>query len=131
MEDSIEKTWRTSSYTGNGGGNCVEVADAANVVMVRDTKDRDAGTLALSADAWRAFMGEIKSVLPRESHQGGTGTLRGCMLSCVFAQKQPWTAPRASSFGGRVVPPGVGVRFAARAGAGPGFGGGRAAKRFS
>jgi hypothetical protein len=73
MEDSIEKTWRTSSYTGNGGGNCVEVADAANVVIVRDTKDRDGGTLALSADAWRAFMGEIKSVLPRESHQGGAG----------------------------------------------------------
>jgi hypothetical protein len=31
------------------------VTDAASVVMVRDTQDRDGGTLAFSADAWRAF----------------------------------------------------------------------------
>jgi hypothetical protein len=40
MEDNIEPGWRTSSYTGNGGGNCIEVTGAASAVMVRDTKDR-------------------------------------------------------------------------------------------
>lgn len=60
MEDIIEVTWRTSSYTGNGGGNCVEVGDAARVVLVRDTKDRDGGTLAFTSDAWRAFAEGLK-----------------------------------------------------------------------
>jgi hypothetical protein len=60
MEDTIGMDWRTSSYTGNGGGNCVEVADPAGVVLVRDTKDRDGGTLAFSAGAWRAFAVSIK-----------------------------------------------------------------------
>ena len=26
MEDKIDRRWRKSSYSGNGGGNCVEVA---------------------------------------------------------------------------------------------------------
>lgn len=33
--------WRKSSYSGANGGNCVEVADDARVVLVRDTTDRD------------------------------------------------------------------------------------------
>jgi hypothetical protein len=33
-------TWRTSSYGGSTGGQCVEVASDAGV-MVRDTTDRD------------------------------------------------------------------------------------------
>jgi len=36
------------------------VADASRVVLVRDTKDRDGGTLAFSADAWNAFMVNVK-----------------------------------------------------------------------
>jgi hypothetical protein len=68
---------------------------------------------------------------------GGLGGLvplsRFCLVSrCAAVFECEGRSPvRASSFGGRVVPPGVGVRFAARAGAGPVFGGGRAAKRFS
>jgi hypothetical protein len=38
MEASIDPRWRKSSYSGNGGGNCVEVADSlAGVVLVRVT----------------------------------------------------------------------------------------------
>ena len=51
--------WRTSTYTG-GNGNCVEVADATLAVLVRDTKDRDGGTLAFSAAAWREFADGLK-----------------------------------------------------------------------
>jgi hypothetical protein len=42
------------------GGDCVEVADAASVVVVRDTKDRDGGTLVFTAEAWAAFMTSLK-----------------------------------------------------------------------
>ncbi|MDG4827696.1 DUF397 domain-containing protein [Solwaraspora sp. WMMD1047] len=49
--------WRKSSRSGNNGGDCVEVADnLGGVVLVRDTKDRDGGTLAFAPSAWRAFV---------------------------------------------------------------------------
>ncbi|MEV7040285.1 DUF397 domain-containing protein [Amycolatopsis sp. NPDC051061] len=47
-------TWRTSSYTGSQG-NCVEVA-SGETVLVRDTKDRSGGTLAVEPRAWEAFL---------------------------------------------------------------------------
>lgn len=59
MESRIG-SWRTSSYSGNGGGNCVEVGNAARLVAVRDTKDRHGVVLALPADAWRKFTAAIK-----------------------------------------------------------------------
>ncbi len=53
--------WRTSSYTGNGGGNCVEVGQADKpAILVRDTKDRNGGTLAFPTEAWSAFLVDIK-----------------------------------------------------------------------
>lgn len=53
--------WRKSTKSGNNGGNCVEVADnLAGVVLVRDTKNRDGGTLTIAPDAWRAFVGFAK-----------------------------------------------------------------------
>lgn len=52
--------WRKSSHSGANGGSCVEVAGAARVVLVRDTKDRDGRTLAFSAEAWRAFAERLK-----------------------------------------------------------------------
>jgi hypothetical protein len=36
------------------------VADAARVVMVRDTTDRDGGALAFTAGAWQAFLGTLR-----------------------------------------------------------------------
>jgi Domain of unknown function (DUF397) len=45
-----QPAWRVATYTG-GNGNCVEVADAAAAVMVRDTKDRDGKTISIPADA--------------------------------------------------------------------------------
>jgi len=61
MEDNIEPGWRTSSYTGNGGGNCVEVGDAARVIFVRDTKDRSGPVLRFSPAVWRRFADQVKS----------------------------------------------------------------------
>jgi hypothetical protein len=46
--------WRKASYS-NGSGNCVEVA-AEGVILVRDTTDRDGGTLGFTAEAWARFI---------------------------------------------------------------------------
>jgi hypothetical protein len=52
--------WRKSTYSGSDGGNCVETGSANGAVMVRDTTDRDGGTLAFGVDAWRAFLGTLR-----------------------------------------------------------------------
>lgn len=36
--DTVKVSWRTSSYSGANGGNCVEVASPGEAVAVRDTK---------------------------------------------------------------------------------------------
>jgi hypothetical protein len=61
MEGSSAVTWRTSSYSGNNGGNCVEAGSAPGAVLVRDTKDRDGGALAFTPDAWRRFAARVKT----------------------------------------------------------------------
>jgi Domain of unknown function (DUF397) len=63
MEDKINLRWRKSSYSGNGGGNCVEVADDSRRVLVRDTQDRTGPVLALSPAAWRRFADQVKRSL--------------------------------------------------------------------
>jgi hypothetical protein len=56
-----EMSWRKSSYSGGSGGNCVEVADQAGRVLIRDTQQDGTGpVLRFSADAWRRFAGELK-----------------------------------------------------------------------
>jgi Domain of unknown function (DUF397) len=76
MEDNIKPGWRTSSYTGNGGGNCVEVADQPARVLVRDTKDRTGPALRFSPDAWRAFIAQLKRSLTTE-RIGISAAIRG------------------------------------------------------
>ncbi|MDG4763198.1 DUF397 domain-containing protein [Solwaraspora sp. WMMD406] len=52
--------WFTSSRS-NGQNNCVEVADnLPGRVLVRDTKNRDGGTLTFAPPAWRSFVGLAK-----------------------------------------------------------------------
>ncbi len=52
-------TWRTSSYSDGNGGQCVEVT-ADGGVKVRDTTNRDGGTLAFTPGAWATFTGLLK-----------------------------------------------------------------------
>lgn len=60
MEGNSAATWRTSSFSGNYGGNCVEAGSDAGIVWVRDTKDRTGAVLAFTAEAWAAFGDGIK-----------------------------------------------------------------------
>ncbi|MGD3112696.1 DUF397 domain-containing protein [Streptomyces sp. YGL11-2] len=47
--------WRTSTYTKYE--SCIEVADVdPSKIMVRDTKDRDGGTLTFSPAPWAGFV---------------------------------------------------------------------------
>lgn len=52
-------TWRTSSYSSNAGGNCVEaglVVDGSGRVAVRDSKDRAGAVLVFSRTDWASFL---------------------------------------------------------------------------
>jgi Domain of unknown function (DUF397) len=51
--------WRKSSYSGSNG-SCVETATGVGTVLVRDTTDRDGGTLAIPAAAWAIFLSKLK-----------------------------------------------------------------------
>ncbi|MFG2010224.1 MULTISPECIES: DUF397 domain-containing protein [unclassified Micromonospora] len=63
--DVTTPRWRKSTRSGGNGGSCVEVADnLPGVVLVRDTKDREGGTLHFSARAWQSFVGLAKHVGP-------------------------------------------------------------------
>jgi hypothetical protein len=56
---TMSAPWRKSSYSTNGGQSCVEVA-GDGAILVRDTTDRDGGTLTFGPDAWRRFAATIK-----------------------------------------------------------------------
>jgi uncharacterized protein DUF397 len=68
-------SWRKSTYSDGNGGSCIEVAGAARVVLVRDTKDRDGRTLTFSAQAWRAFAEQLKRRLALRRSPAPTGTV--------------------------------------------------------
>ncbi|MFF9491278.1 DUF397 domain-containing protein [Streptomyces flaveolus] len=48
--------WRKASYSGDQGGNCVEVAALPAAVAVRDSKDPAGPVLALAPAAFAAFL---------------------------------------------------------------------------
>ncbi|MEV0191043.1 DUF397 domain-containing protein [Kitasatospora purpeofusca] len=53
---SGDLVWFKSSYSSNEGGDCVEVAEAADAVLVRDSKDKSGPQLAFSSAAWNSFV---------------------------------------------------------------------------
>ncbi|MEC3982612.1 DUF397 domain-containing protein [Amycolatopsis sp. H20-H5] len=58
--DLTKASWHKSSYSNGAGGECVEIAQIPGIVGIRDTKDRDGGSLACPATAWTAFLGQIR-----------------------------------------------------------------------
>jgi Domain of unknown function (DUF397) len=59
--DLIRPDWRKASYSGDNGGNCVEVArNLPGVVAVRDSKNPAGPALVFTRDDWAAFTAAIK-----------------------------------------------------------------------
>ncbi|MGH3189531.1 MAG: DUF397 domain-containing protein [Streptosporangiaceae bacterium] len=58
-------TWRKSSYSGNSGGNCAEVAAVHGAVLVRDSKNPHGPRLAFGRPAWEAFAVSLRPAVPR------------------------------------------------------------------
>ncbi|WP_078910025.1 DUF397 domain-containing protein [Streptomyces sp. NRRL S-87] len=48
--------WRKSSYSGDTGGECVEVARHPSLVAVRDSKNPTGPTFTVSPAAFAAFV---------------------------------------------------------------------------
>ncbi|MBA9001688.1 DUF397 domain-containing protein [Thermomonospora cellulosilytica] len=53
-------TWRKSTYSGSEQNACVEVADLADGIGLRDSKSPDAGHLKISAESFAALLHQIK-----------------------------------------------------------------------
>ena len=53
-------TWRKSTRS-NGSGNCVEVAELADAIGVRDSKNVEAGALVFRPEPWSAFLATVKA----------------------------------------------------------------------
>lgn len=52
-------TWIKSSYSGNDGPDCVEVAISpahAPTIHIRDSKNKDGARLAFAAEVWADFL---------------------------------------------------------------------------
>ncbi|MFD0214217.1 DUF397 domain-containing protein [Streptomyces hirsutus] len=54
--------WRKSSYSGNTGGECVEVADGcpAGAIPVRDSKNPTGPVITIGAPAWQTFVNGLR-----------------------------------------------------------------------
>jgi hypothetical protein len=62
VEDQIEPRWHKSSYSGNGGGDCVEVArNLPGIVAVRDSKNPHGPVLTVSENEWASFVTRMRS----------------------------------------------------------------------
>jgi hypothetical protein len=58
--DLNDLRWRKASRSASNGGECVEVADLAGVVAVRDSKDPDGPKLVVGRDEFATLMAALK-----------------------------------------------------------------------
>ncbi|MFI1578699.1 DUF397 domain-containing protein [Embleya sp. NPDC020630] len=61
MPQTTPSGWRKSSYSGNNGGNCIEVATAHTAVPVRDSKTPDLGHLTITQASWSALLANLQT----------------------------------------------------------------------
>jgi hypothetical protein len=66
--------WRTSSYSGGNGGQCVQVtatstrhSTPAALCVVRDSRNPDGPVLAFGPGQWRRFTAEVKTGRHRQA----------------------------------------------------------------
>jgi hypothetical protein len=62
MEDQIMLSWRKSSYSGNGGGSCVEIGlGLLGMIAIRDSKRHEDGMHVIPSAAFAALLTDVKS----------------------------------------------------------------------
>ncbi|MCQ4084626.1 DUF397 domain-containing protein [Streptomyces sp. RB6PN25] len=60
-ESLTDARWRKSSYSGENGGACIEIADGfPGVVPVRDSKNAHGPVLVIPATAWSTFVRAVQ-----------------------------------------------------------------------
>ena len=63
--DLCRAEWLKSSYSGNGGANCIEwapkIATTSGTVPIRDSKDPNGPTLFFSPQAWASFVSAVNA----------------------------------------------------------------------
>lgn len=65
MKDDFEQRlngaiWRKAAQSQGNGGNCVQVAAAADRVAFRDSKNTDRPWLTISSSEWSSFLANVK-----------------------------------------------------------------------
>ena len=60
VEVALDTDWRKSSFSDSNGGSCVEAASGSDVILVRDTTNRDGVTLTIPTAAWQTFVTELR-----------------------------------------------------------------------
>lgn len=61
MDDRSPAVWRKSSRSSAEGANCVEVADLAGSVGVRDSKNPAGAVLTFTPAAWSTFAQSVRA----------------------------------------------------------------------
>ncbi|MEV6834588.1 DUF397 domain-containing protein [Streptomyces sp. NPDC051133] len=61
LPNLTDAVWRKSSYSGNTGGECVEVARHPALVAVRDSKTPGAAHFSVTPGVWGAFVRALKA----------------------------------------------------------------------
>ena len=62
LTNCVEAQWKTATASGPYNDACAEVRQAVpgGEIEVRDTKDRDGGTLSFTPAEWAAFLDGVK-----------------------------------------------------------------------
>ena len=60
MQPEANLDWRKSSYSSGAGGDCVEVAEAAGGVLVRNSNNLSLGTMPFTKAELSAFIAGCK-----------------------------------------------------------------------
>lgn len=68
-EFAPEGAWFKSSYSDQGGGNCVEIADRDSQVGIRDSKKKTGPVLIVPVDTWTPFIEMVRFT------DGGSNTI--------------------------------------------------------
>ncbi|MQY14493.1 hypothetical protein SRB5_46610 [Streptomyces sp. RB5] len=59
--------WFKSTYSGSGGGDCIEIALTPTTIHIRDSKNPTGPALHVPPDAWAAFISFVNN-LPKALH---------------------------------------------------------------